>query len=177
LNDLVSKLTWADIIALIALARGLYIGYKSGLFQELLRVAAYIVTMLVTMILFEPLAQILTLHTFLNMPVARGVAFGALLIGVYIGTKVVRTLLVRLLKVGEGGGLNRLLGMVVACARLLVLLSFLFLILDKLPLKPLQDDVHKRSLTGDKIASVAPALMGYLQQLSPQFAFSLQKEA
>ena len=81
LKELISKLTWVDYLALIALLRGLYVGYRSGVLHELLRVAAYVVTILVTLYLFEPLAQYLTLHTFLNIESARAVGFiGALVL-------------------------------------------------------------------------------------------------
>ena len=172
MKDLISKLTWADYLALVALLRGLYVGYKSGFFQELLRVAGYVVTLIVTIFFYENIAQLLTLHTFLNLATARVVGFCALLSGVYVVVKIVRTVLVKLLKPGEGGAANRLLGTTVGGIRLLVLLSFLFMLVDHAPLRQLQEDVHKRSLTGYKIAQVAPTILEYMAQLSPQLSLS-----
>ena len=48
MKELISKLTCVDYIALVALLRGLYVGYRSGFFHELLRVASYLVTIVVT---------------------------------------------------------------------------------------------------------------------------------
>ena len=172
MKEFVSKLTWADYIALVALLRGLYMGYKSGFFHELLRLASYIVTIVVTILLFERVAQLLTLRTFLNLATARMVAMGAVAAAVYLAAKIFRTVLVKLLKVGEGGILNRLLGMTVGAVRLLTLLSFLFMLVDMSPLRQLQEDVHGRSLTGDKISRVAPALVEFLSQVSPQMSVS-----
>ena len=172
MKELISKLTWADYLALAALLRGLYVGYKSGFFHELLRVAGYIVTLIVTMLFYEVIAQMLTLHTFLNLATARVIGSCALLVAVYVVVKIVRTVLVKLLKPGESGAINRLLGMTVGGARLLVLLSFLFILVDHAPLKQLQEDVHKRSLTGDALSQVAPTLLEYLAQLSPQLSLS-----
>ena len=172
MKELISKLTWADYLALVALLRGLYVGYKSGFFHELLRVAGYVATLIVTILFYELIAQMLTLHTFLNLATARVIGFCALLVAVYVVAKIVRTVLVKLLKPGESGAINRLLGMTVGGVRLLVLLSFIFMLVDHAPLKQLQEDVHKRSLTGDRIAQVAPMMLEYLAQLSPQLSLS-----
>ena len=175
LKELISKLTWVDYLALIALLRGLYVGYKSGVFHELLRVAAYVVTIVVTLYLFEPLAQYLTLHTFLNIESARAVGFGVSLVLVYLVTKLVRIALVKILKPGEGGALNRLLGAAIGGARLLVLLSLFFMGVDHSPLTQLKADIHTRSLTGPKISEVAPTLVEFTTQMAPGLASKQEK--
>jgi uncharacterized membrane protein required for colicin V production len=167
LKELISKLTWVDYLALIALLRGLYIGSISGVFHELLRVAAYAVTILATIYLFEPLAQYLTLHTFLNITSARAISFCSAFLIVYLAARGVRMLLVKLLKVGEEGALNRILGAAIGGTRLLVLLSFLFMGIDRSPLSQLKADIHTRSLTGAKIAEVAPTLVEFMSHLLP----------
>ena len=167
LKELISKLTWVDYLALIALLRGLYVGYKSGVIHELLRVTAYIVTMVVTLYLFEPLAQYLTLHTFLNIATARVIGFAGALVVVYLLTKILRTILVKLLKVGEGGFFNRVVGAAIGGARLLVLLSFFFMGVDHSPLTQLKADIHTRSLTGPRISEAAPTLVDFMSHMAP----------
>lgn len=155
----------------MAVLRGLYVGYKSGFFQELLRVAGYIVTLILALQLHGLLASILTLHTFLNEPTARVIAFGALLVGVYIAVKIVRVIIAKALKVGEGGLGQKIAGALVGAARLLVLLSFFFMLVDKTPLKELKLDVHERSLTGPTITKAAPAVFEFLSNVSPSLGF------
>ena len=169
---MISKLTWADYVALVALLRGLYVGYKSGFFHELLRVAGFIVTIIVSVLFYEDVAQAITLNTFLNITFARIAGFCILLVVVFLVTKIVRSILLKLLKVGEGGAVNRILGMALGGARWLMLLSFFFMVVDQSPLKQLQEDVHKRSLTGSTIVQAAPALMEFMGQLSPKLALS-----
>ena len=176
LKEFISKLSWVDYIAMVALLRGFYTGYKAGFFHELLRVATIVVTLVVTMVFFEPMAQFLTLHTFLNLATARISGFCVLLVGAFLATKIVELVLVKVLRVSEGGVLNSLFGMVIGGARLLVLLSFLFIVVDICPVKQLQEDVHKRSLTGDKIAQVAPTLLEFFSQFSPKLSVSNGKE-
>ncbi len=175
MKELISKLTWVDYLALIALLRGLYVGYKSGLFQEILRVAAYLVTIFVALYLFETVAQYLTLHTFLNIATARVVGFVGALVIVFILTLLLRILLVKLLKVGEGGTLNRLIGAAMGGVRLLVILSFFFMGVDHSPLSQLKADIHTRSLTGSKIAEVAPTLVEFTSHLAPNLMPKLEE--
>ena len=148
--------------------RGFYVGYKDGFMHELLRVVSYLVTIVGTLFLYESVSQLLTMHTFLNMPTARIAAFCVLITLIFLVTKVFQYILLKLLKVGEGGLFNRLLGMALGGARLLLLLSFIFMLVDAFPVKQLQEDVHKRSLTGDTVSQAAPMLMEFLAQLSPQ---------
>ena len=170
MKELFSKLTWADYVALVALLRGLYVGYKSGFFHELLRLVCLLVTIVATLLYYGAIAQKLTLDTPLNQTMAGALAFCALLVVTYLATMVVRLILVKLLKLGEGGVLNRLLGMAMGATRWLLLLSFLFMAVDHSPLKQLKEDVHQRSLTGDKIAIAGPMLLDYLSQFSPELA-------
>ena len=171
MKDLLSKLTWVDYIALVALLRGLYVGYKSGLIQELLRILAYVLSLLVTLQLHGWIAEQLTLRTFLNETIAQTVSFTALLVGLLIGLKILRALAVKLLKLEAGGTGQRILGAALGGARLLVLLSFFFMLVDATPLKELKTDVHTRSLTGPMLSQAAPALYGFLENLSPQIGF------
>lgn len=172
MKEMLSRLTWVDYIALVALLRGLYVGYKSGFFQELLRIVAYVLTLLVTLLFHEVLAQQMILYTMLNEATSRAVAFGAMLVGVYIALKVVRTILAKVLKLEGGGGGQKVLGALLGGVRLLVLLSFFFMLVDRTPLKELKTDVHTRSLTGPYLSQAAPVLLDFASSLSPKLGFS-----
>ena len=170
MTETISRLTWVDYVALIAVLRGLWVGYKSGLFPELLRIAAYLVTVIVTFRFHEPVAQYLTLKTFLNLTTATAVSFFLLLVSVFIVTKLLTMLFLKLLKVGEGGFFYRLLGAVLGVCRWIILLSLIFMAIDYSPLSPLKTDIHNRSVTGPKVALIAPTLFDFLSKLSPQLA-------
>ena len=174
MRELLSKLTRVDYIALVALLRGLYVGYKSGFVQELLRIVAYCLTLFLTLQFHEPVAQQLTLRTPLNESTARVAAFGGLLIGVHIVLWMVRMTLAKVLKLDGGGG-TKLFGALLGGARLLVLLSFFFMFIDSTPLKELKTDVHTRSLTGSTISQAAPMLYEFLSGFAPTLGLVKQK--
>ena len=168
MNEFISRLTWVDYVALISVLWGAYVGYKSGLFPEILRIAAYLITVIVTFKFHEMLAEYLTLKTFLNHTTASALAFFALLLGVFFLLRLITIILLKLLKIGEGGFFYRLIGGAIGGCRWLILLSLIFMMIDRTPLDPLKADIHQRSLTGPKIAKIAPRLFNFLSTLSPQ---------
>ena len=170
MKEFISRLTWVDYLAMIAVLRGAYVGYKSGLFPEILRIAAYLVTVIVTFHFKEPLAQLITLKTFLNAATAGAVAFFSLLVGVLFLTKLVTALILKLLKIGDGGFFYRLLGLVIGACRWVILLSLLFMLIEYSPLSSLRADIRNRSVTGPEIAKIAPMLFDFLSNISPQLA-------
>lgn len=155
-------------MVILAALRGCYVGYKSGLFPEVLRIAGYLVTVVVTFHFHEMLAQWLTLKTFLNQTTATALAFFALLTGVFIITKLVTALLLKLLKVGEGGFFYRVSGLAVGAGRWVILMSLLFMLVDYSPMAMLKKDIRSHSVLGPRVAQIAPALFGFLSSLSPQ---------
>ena len=159
----------------MAVLWGCYVGYKSGLFPEILRIAAYLTTVIVTLKFHEPLAQYLTLRTFLNNATANAVAFFTLLIGVFILLRLITIIVLKLLKVGEGNFVYRIIGGVIGGCRWVVLLSLIFMLIDRSPLEPLKTDIHQRSFVGPKIATIAPMLFDFLSTLSPQLAVGAKK--
>jgi len=167
---LISKLTWVDYLAVIAVLRGAYVGYKAGLFPEILRIVAYLVTVIVTLRFHEALAQLLTLNTFLNAATANAVAFGALLLVTFVLCKLAQMLVLKLLKMGDGGVINKLLGLLLGACRWLIILSLAFMLIEFSPLTTLKTDIRERSVSGPRIASVAPTIFQFLSSLSPQLA-------
>lgn len=158
-----------DYIAVIAVARGCYVGYKSGLFVELLRVVSYLIVAIVTFRFHSDLAQFLTLNTFLNSVTADAVSVSALIIGTFLLCKLVSVILLKILKIGEGGFVNQLIGLLIGAVRWFILLSLLFMLIDQVPfLSQLKTDIHTRSLLGPRIVTVAPTLFEFLSNVSPQ---------
>ena len=170
MKELISRLSWVDYLALIAVLRGFYVGYRSGLFPEMLRIVAYVVTVMVTFRFQTELAQFLTLKTFLNQTTSDALAFFLLLVGVFTLTKIVTWLLLKLLKVGDGNFFYRTAGMALGACRWVILLSLAFMLLERLPLESLNKDIKERSVTGTKISKIAPVMFDFLSSLSPQLA-------
>ena len=164
-------------MALVAVLWGFYVGYKGGLLPELLKIAAYLATVIVTLRFREPLAQYLTLKTFLNDTTASAIAFFVLLLGIYFLIRLITILLLKLLKIGQGGFFYRLSGALIGGCRWVILLSLVFMLIDNSPLTSLKTDIHQRSLTGPPLARVAPTLFDFLSTLSPQLAVQAKKNS
>ena len=169
------RLTWVDYVVVFALLRGFYVGYREGIFPEILRIASYVLTVLAAFYFYEPLAHEITLKTFLNNTTATAVAFFSILAAGFLATKIVRSLLQKILKVGEGGLLLRFLGLVLGGFRWLILLSFIFMLIDRSPMEQLKKDIHTRSVVGQQVSQAGPVLFDYLSHLSPQLGLPDKK--
>ena len=175
MKEFFMHLTWVDYVAALVLLRGFYVGYRGGIFPEILRIASYLITFLLTFYFYEPFAQYLTLKTFFNDATAKVVSFACLLIGAFLLTKICCMVLLKILKVGEGGFLLRLAGMVMGGLRWLILLSFIFMMIDHSPLEQLKKDIHVRSVVGQRVSQVGPLIFDYLSHLSPQLGLPDKK--
>lgn len=170
MKELISRLTWVDYLAFVAVLRGCYVGYRSGLFPEILRIVGYVVTVVITFRFHEEFAQFLTLKTFLNQTTSDALSFFLLIAGIFGLTKLVTVLFLRLLKVGDGNFIYRATGMILGACRWVMLLSLMFMVIDHLPVDTLKKDIRERSVTGPKIVTIAPILFDFLSTLSPQLA-------
>ena len=172
MKEFISRLTWVDYLAVVAVLRGFYVGYKSGFFPELLRIAAYLATAVITLRFREEAAQFLTLNTFLNAGTAEAVSLAGLIIVVFVLTKLVTLIILKMLKLGEGAFIYRLLGLVLGGCRWLVLLSLAFMLVEGSPLSGIRGDIKERSVSGPRISTIAPTLFDFLSSLSPQLSVS-----
>ena len=175
MKDFFARLSWADYIAAACVIRGLYVGYKSGIFAELLRSIAHLCSVVAALYFQDRAAGYLTLNTFMNESTARIAGFAVCFVVLFIATLLLRRAIIKILKVGEGDGLQRLLGALLGGARWIVLLSLVFMAVGNSPLSQLQKDVQERSLTGAAISRVAPALFGFTGQLTAQWASSAEQ--
>jgi uncharacterized membrane protein required for colicin V production len=159
-----------EYLAAAAVLRGFYVGYRSGFFPELLRIAAYLLTVIVTLYFHPSFTEMITLHTFLNQGTANVVSFATLFFGLLLVTKLITMLFVKVLKPGEGGAANRLSGLAIGGCRWLILLSLVFMLIEYSPLEVIRKDIASRSVVGPPVASIAPTIFDFLSNLSPQLA-------
>ena len=176
MKDFLVRLTWVDYIAAIAVLRGFYVGYRGGIFPELLRIASYLISVLLAFYFYELLGQLVTMKSFLNEATATAVSFVALLIAGFLLTWLVRTILLKLLKVGEGGFALRMVGLFLGGLRWVILLSFVFMLIDHSPLEQLKKDIHARSFIGGPVSQVGPLLFDFMAQLSPQLGLPVSQQ-
>jgi len=162
-------------LACIAALRGMYVGYKSGFFPELLRIVAYIATAIAAFHFYEPVAEFITLKTFLNSSTATVAAFIGVALGTFLIARLVILIILKLLKVGSGGAVNRILGTLLGVCRWGVILSVAFMLINELPGTTLKHDINQRSLAGPPISKIAPTLFDFMSSLSPQLAVKSKK--
>ena len=170
MKEFISRLTWVDYLTVIVALRGVYVGFKSGFFPELLRIVIYLVTVIAAFHFYEPFAEQITLKTFLNLQVSTVIAFAVIFLVVFLILRLAMLFFLKLLKVGEGGAVNRFLGGILGVGRWMLLLSILFMLIDDFPAPSLKSDIKEHSIAGPYVSKVAPALFDFLSTLSPQLS-------
>lgn len=168
MKDFFSRLTVVDYLLCAAVVRGVYVGYRSGLFQELMRALTYLASAVVALRFNGEVAQWVTANTFLNLTSAKIVSSAALVLGGFLVARLVSIAVLRMMKAGEGGPLIRVAGALMGGCRWVLLVSVAFMLIERSPLTPLKNDILNRSLTGPSVARVAPAAYEFLATAVPQ---------
>ncbi|MCG3176306.1 MAG: hypothetical protein MOGMAGMI_01254 [Candidatus Omnitrophica bacterium] len=168
MKDFFSRLTVVDYLLFAAIARGVYVGYRSGLIQELMRVLTYLAAAVVALRFNAEVAQYITMNSFLNLPSAKIVAAAALVGGGFLVARLVSIGILRMMKAGEGGPAVRTAGALIGACRWVLLVSIAFMLVERSPLTPLKTDISNRSLTGPYVSQVAPTVYEYLSTVTPQ---------
>jgi uncharacterized membrane protein required for colicin V production len=175
-QEFILKLTWVDYLTFLAVLRGCYVGFKSGFFPELLRIVSYLTALVVTFRFQGNISEYLTLQTALNETTAQAVSFCLLFLVVLLILKLLMIVLLRILKIGDSGLLNKLVGVLMGSCRWILILSLFFLVIVQSPLNSLKSDIKERSLVGPQVLQIAPEIFGFLSSISPQLAPYEMKE-
>lgn len=153
----------------IALFRGGYVGYKSGVIAEVLRIAGLIFAIVVTFYYYLSFARTITLYTVFSYLHSQVAAVLLIALAVLIAAKLISSIVLKIFKVTEGGGIiSRSSGMVSGMARWVLLVSLFFLLFEFFPADSLRLDIHQRSYSGAEVAKIAPQLFDFLSTLVTQ---------
>ena len=109
---------WVDIIVVIFLVRGVYIGLNQGFSVELFKTLGAIASSILTLLCYGKLGEWLAARSFLSLQVANFISFLVLLLSLLIVVRVVRVFLFRILHLELFYGLEKWGGLEVGqCVR------------------------------------------------------------
>ena len=121
------KTNWVDIIVIIFLIRGGYIGLNRGFSVELFKTLGAIVATVLSLLYYDKAGEWLASHSFLSFQIANTISFLVLVFSLLIVFRIVRILLFRILHLELFYGLERGGGFTLGLARSIVFASlFLF---------------------------------------------------
>jgi membrane protein required for colicin V production len=166
--DFLPETNWVDIIVVIFLIRGGYIGYNLGFSVELFKLLGAVVATVLSLIYYADIGNWLTSHSFLSLQVANFISFLALFFSLLLVFKLVRTLLFRILHLELFGGLERWGGFTLGLGRSLIFASLFVFALTLLPVTYLKESVEEKSLSGAYLKELAPKVVDFIVMFRPK---------
>lgn len=146
--------------------RGAYVGYKEGVFAEVLRICVYSATFLTGVTFASELTPLIEEHFSLDPELAKIAAMILLFIATFLILRVLAIVLLKIIKPAEGIIFN-LLGLSLGVFRWAVILSIAFMLIHKANIQVLTQDINEKSQFAKPILVIAPTGYSYLTSILP----------
>ena len=146
------------MIVVIAFIRMGYVGYRLGLAPELAKLAGVVVGFFLSFRWYQGLGDLLARWSFLSLEWASAVTMVALIFLGYFGVTRGILLLEKLVQLSFQAKITKAGGLVVGLLRAAFVTSVILVVFQQLPSPYLTASIEERSLTGRRIARVAPAV-------------------
>jgi membrane protein required for colicin V production len=159
---------WVDVLVVIFLIRGGYIGLDRGFSVELFKVLAAITTCVLTLCYYTNLGEWLTSHSFLSLPVANVVSFLGIFCALLITFRAVRLFLFKILRLELFYGLERWGGFILGLSRSIVFASLFLFVLALLPAPYIKESVELNSFSGPYLQKIPSRVLDFVMQFKPK---------
>ena len=159
---------WVDIIVVIFLIRGGYIGLNQGFSVELFKVLAAVGVSVISLLYYNKLGQWLSSHSFLSPQVAEFLSFLVLFFALLLIFRAVRVLLFRILHLELFYGLEKWGGFSLGLVRSVVFASLFLFALTLLPVTYFKTSVEEKSFSGPHLKNVAPKILDFIVMFKPK---------
>ncbi len=162
------RINWIDIIVVISLFRGGYIGLVRGFSVELFKLIGMVATAILTVLYYESLSLFLASHSFLPLEAANVVSVVFLFASLLLIFKLVRVLLFRVLHLELFGSLEKWGGCVLGFLRGFVFASLLLFVITLLPIEYAQKSIDEKSFLGPRIKQIVPQVTEFAMKFRPK---------
>jgi len=159
---------WVDIIVVILLIRGGYIGLSRGFSVELFKTLGAIAACVLSLLYYQGLAEWLASHSFLSLQTARVISFLILVFLLVLTFNVVRILIFKILHIELFYGLEKWGGLGLGLARSIVYTSLFLFVLTLFPLAYFKQSVEENSFSGPYLKKVAPKVLEFIVKFRPK---------
>ena len=159
---------WVDIIVVIFLIRGGYIGLHQGFSVELFKTLGAVVATVVAFLCYAQIGEWVASRSILTPQVLSPVVFLVLLFSLLMIFKMLRIFLFRVLHLGLYGRLEQWGGLTLGLARSAIFASLFLFVLSLIPVQYFQQSVQERSFSGAYLIKVAPKVLDFVVQFEPK---------
>lgn len=142
-----------------------YVGFKSGMSAELIKLVGLITGFFVSFKYYQQWGDVLAANVGLSPEWASAITLAFLVILVYLAVTRLLRLLEKVVQITFAKQLNQVGGGVAGLLRGILVASVVLVALLQLPAPYLQDSILKGSLSGQKISRAAPLVYDTLEAL------------
>lgn len=166
--DVLTRVNWVDVLALILIIRISYVAFQDGLSHEIFPFLTTIFTITITLHYYTSLGEFLT-QGVLKFPLvlANFLAFTALAAVSWVVFKFLKIILDKIIKVQWHPAVEKVGGMVIGIMRSFVVVSLVLILLSVTPLSYLQRSIRERSLTGMYFLQIGYDVYGKTSKILP----------
>ena len=128
--EVLSRLSWIDLVVILALAAGVFVGFTQGMIRYVLNIVVVLLAFVLASQLATPLFELLSFWTAFTPEVREFVLFFVLFIGLVIGGWFIIRAFYRRTRLPIAKQLDEIGGAIFGLVWVAVLITFLLLVLD-----------------------------------------------
>ncbi len=156
--DIITKINWVDILAIIIVLRISYVAWQDGLSHEIFPLIGTTLTAVISMRYYRDLALFIQGMTGIAVSILDLIAFIALIAGIGIIFKLVRFLVDALVKVTWHPFAEKFGGLIFGLLRSLVVVSIVLTAMSLTTLSYMQYSIKDKSLSGKYFLNIVPEI-------------------
>ncbi len=156
--DIISRINWVDILAVIIIARTSYVALQDGLSHEIFPLIGTALTAAISLQYYHIAASSIKSVIAVPISILDLSAFSVLVVGIGLLFKLARVLVDALMKVTWHPFVEKVGGLICGMARGSIVVSIMLIIMSLAPLSYLQHSIRERSLTGIFFLRIAPEI-------------------
>ena len=162
------KINWVDVIVVIFLIRGSYIGLRQGFSVELFKIFGAIAAGTVSLLYYSELGRWIASHSFLSAQIADFLSFLILFFVLLLAVKIIRIFLFKILHLQLFYGLEKIGGVALGLGRSVIFVSLFLFGLNLLPVEYIQKSIEEKSLSGPYVKKAAPEILNFIVRFKPE---------
>lgn len=153
--DIITHFNWLDIVILLLVIRGIYLGVTHGLTSELFNFIGIVISLALAVHFYSQVADVLIVNFALPIWLSQLVCFFIIAQLIRFAFKYTVVLVLRILNVQFVPQLEKIGGGIIGFGRGIIVASLFILTISLLPSKYIADSVYDKSFTGRFLVKAA----------------------
>lgn len=173
-SDFLQTLTWIDYVIALGVARGAFVGFKSGGFVELLRWGVLMLTLAAVVSFSGTLADYMQAHTLLSEALSEKTVIVVLGLLVFTLLRFITHLILKFASMDNNWPM-KILGIVLGGLRWAVAISFALFAMNSTQLFTVDKEDLDKSRWGNAVQPMAPAIVDFATGVVPEATLGLHR--